>query len=226
MTPLTPIVPAAQVAEGEPGLESPTFLTAVSAVSPGNELHFVDSVNRIRRLDGAGRLRTVAGSGVRGLEVVEGPARGAALPSLVQIRFSPAGVLHFVPGGRVWKVEGERIVGYVQARTQPTRWGLTEYVWALDAKLALLDFRVQRSREPGADRLARSQLAAGLRGLSLDEVRRRWSAEWLKGLQSRPGLAGIDGTLVEGAVAAGLKTIWLTQEIWQVNRRSGAPASL
>lgn len=123
-------------------------------------------------------------------------------------------------------MEGERIVGYVQARTQPTRWGLTEYVWALDAKLALLDFRVQRSREPGADRLARSQLAAGLRGLSLDEVRRRWSAEWLKGLQSRPGLAGIDGTLVEGAVAAGLKTIWLTQEIWQVNRRSGAPASL
>ena len=123
-------------------------------------------------------------------------------------------------------MEGDRVVGYVQARTQPTRWGLTEYVWALDAKLALLDFRVQRSREPGADRLARSQLAAGLRGLSLDEVRRRWSAEWLKGLQSRPGLAGIDGTLVEGAVAAGLKTIWLTQEIWQVNRRSGAPASL
>ncbi len=123
-------------------------------------------------------------------------------------------------------MEGERIVGYVQARTQPTRWGLTEYVWALDAKLALLDFRVQRSRELGADRLARSQLAAGLRGLSLDEVRRRWSAEWLKGLQARQAPGEICPTLVEGAVAAGLKTIWLTQEIWQVNRRSGAPAGL
>jgi hypothetical protein len=123
-------------------------------------------------------------------------------------------------------LEGERVVGYVQARTQPTRWGLTEYVWALDAQLALLDFRVQRSREPGADRLQRSRLAAGLRGLSLDEVRRRWSPEWLRELQSREVPAGVCPTLVEGAVAAGMKTIWLTQEIWQVNRRSGAPAGL
>ncbi|MFZ9747311.1 MAG: hypothetical protein ACO3G4_11840 [Opitutaceae bacterium] len=123
-------------------------------------------------------------------------------------------------------LEGERVVGYVQARTQPTRWGLTEYVWALDAKLALLDFRVQRSREPGADRLQQSRLVAVLRGLSLDEVRRRWSAEWLRELQSREVPADVCPTLVEGAVAAGMKTIWLTQEIWQVNRRSGAPAGL
>jgi hypothetical protein len=123
-------------------------------------------------------------------------------------------------------LEGERVVGYVQARTQPTRWGLTEYVWALDAQLALLDFRVQRSREPGADRLQRSRLAAELRGLSLDEVRRRWSPEWLRELQAREVQGDVCPTLVEGAVAAGMKTIWLTQEIWQVNRRSGAPAGL
>lgn len=123
-------------------------------------------------------------------------------------------------------MEGERVLGYVQARTQPTRWGLTEYVWALDARLALLDFRVQRSREPRADRLERSRLASVLRGLSLDEVRRRWSAAWLDELQSRQGLGDVDRSLVEGAVAAGLKTIWLTQEIWQVNRRPGAPAGL
>jgi hypothetical protein len=88
----------------------------------------------------------------------------------------------------------------------------------------LLDFRVQRSREPGADRLDRSRLAAVLRGMSLDEVRRRWSAAWLGELQSRQGLGEVDRSLVEGAVAAGVKTIWLTQEIWQVNRRTGAPA--
>ena len=121
-------------------------------------------------------------------------------------------------------MEGDRVVGYVQARTQPTRWGLTEYVWALDAKLALLDFRVQRSREPGADRLEQSRLAVALRGVSLDEVRQRWSPAWLGELQSRQGLGDVDRSLVEGAVAAGVKTIWLTQEIWQVNRRATAPA--
>ena len=121
-------------------------------------------------------------------------------------------------------MEGDRVVGYVQARTQPTRWGLTEYVWALDAKLALLDFRVQRSREPGADRLDRSRLPGALRGLTLDEARRRWSPAWLGELQSRQGLGEVDRSLIEGAVAAGVKTIWLTQEIWQVNRRATAPA--
>ena len=121
-------------------------------------------------------------------------------------------------------MEGDRVVGYVQARTQPTRWGLTEYVWALDAKLALLDFRVQRSREPGADRLDRSRLVGALRGLTLDEARRRWSPEWLKELQPGQAEAELCPTLVEGAVAAGVKTIWLTQEIWQVNRRATAPA--
>lgn len=120
-------------------------------------------------------------------------------------------------------MEGDRVVGYVQARTQPTRWGLTEYVWALDAKLALLDFRVQRSREPGADRLERSRLPGALRGLTLDEARRRWSPAWLGELQSRQGLGEVDRSLVEGAVAAGVKTIWLTQEIWQVNRRATPP---
>jgi len=121
-------------------------------------------------------------------------------------------------------MEGERIAGYVQARTQPTRWGLTEYVWALDAQLALLDFRVQRSREPGADQLGQSRLAAVLRGLTLDQMRQRWSAEWLRELQSRKGQGDVCPTLVEGAVAAGVKTIWLTQEIWRVNRRALAPA--
>ena len=121
-------------------------------------------------------------------------------------------------------MEGDRVVGYVQARTQPTRWGLTEYVWALDAKLALLDFRVQRSREPGADRLDRSRLVGALRGLTLDEARRRWSPAWLKELQPGQAEAEVCPTLVEGAVAAGVKTIWLTQEIWQVSRRATAPA--
>lgn len=121
-------------------------------------------------------------------------------------------------------MEGDRVVGYVQARTQPTRWGLTEYVWALDAKLALLDFRVQRSREPGANQLDQSRLAGALRGVSLSDVRRLWSPGWLGELQSKQGLGEVDLSLIEGAVAAGVKTIWLTQEIWQVDRRAPAPA--
>jgi hypothetical protein len=114
--------------------------------------------------------------------------------------------------------QGE-VIGYVQARTQATRWGLTEFVWALDSRFNLLDFRVQRSREPGAASLASSQLGRGLRGLSLPEVRRRWSQSWIEELQTKNGLPADDRQLVEAAVAAGAKTIWLATEIWKLPAR-------
>lgn len=110
LTPLTPVVPALTVEDGERALESQTFLTTVSAVSRESQLHFVDSVNRIRRLDPSGQLFTVAGSGMRGVDLADGPATETALPAVGQILFSPAGVLHFVSVGRVWKVEGGRII--------------------------------------------------------------------------------------------------------------------
>jgi hypothetical protein len=114
--------------------------------------------------------------------------------------------------------QGE-VIGYVQARTQATRWGLTEFVWALDSRFNLLDFRVQRSREPGATSLASSPLGRNLRGLNLTEVRRRWSPAWIEELQTKNGLPSEDRQLVEAAVAAGAKTIWLATEIWKLPAR-------
>lgn len=109
-----------------------------------------------------------------------------------------------------------KVIGYVQARTQATRWGLTEFVWALDARFNLLDFRVQRTREPGAAALASPQLRSGLRGLGLNDVRRRWGPAWIEELQKTGGLSADDRALVEAAVAAGAKTIWLATEIWRL----------
>ena len=58
----------------------------------------------------------------------------------------------------------------------------------------------------------------------MSDVRRLWSPGWLGELQSKQGLGEVDLSLIEGAVAAGVKTIWLTQEIWRVDRRAPAPA--
>ncbi len=183
LTPLTPAVPAARVEEGEPALESQTFLTAVSAVSPANELHFVDSVNRIRRLDAGGRMRTVAGSGTRGVEPVEGPAREAALPGIGQILFSPGGVLHFVSVGRVWKVEGDRIAvvagtgrpgfnGEAGAAVEVNLGGIVNAAFARDGRLLIVDGfnRVRRLDADGMLRtIAGSTRVAATNGLTGDE---------------------------------------------------------
>jgi uncharacterized protein (TIGR03437 family) len=110
LTPVTPAAPALKIEEGESALESQTFLTVVSTVSPSNQYHFVDSVNRIRRLEASGRMTTIAGRGARATDLAEGPALEAAMPGITQIVFSPRGEVHFIAVGRIWKIANGQIV--------------------------------------------------------------------------------------------------------------------
>jgi len=105
---ITPAQSANRVEEGERATESQTFQTNALAVSPGNRVHFFDATFRIRRIEANGRLTTVAGNGQRD-EAVEGPALQSPLQNVIQIAFSPVGVLHFVSGGRVLRVVDGRI---------------------------------------------------------------------------------------------------------------------
>jgi uncharacterized protein (TIGR03437 family) len=104
ITAITPAQPPPKVEEGERALESETFQTSVFALSPTNVAYFFDTANRIRRIESNGRMTTVAGNGNRGEAVVTGPALEAPLPAVSQIAFSPAGVLHFTAGSRVYRV--------------------------------------------------------------------------------------------------------------------------
>src|SRR2546426_12498069 len=75
ITAITPAQPPAKVEEGERALESQTFQTVVSAVSPENVVHFFDTASRIRRGGANGRMTTLAGNGVGGDTVLPGAAR-------------------------------------------------------------------------------------------------------------------------------------------------------
>ncbi len=109
VTQLSPAQPPLKVEEGERATESQTFQTAVFAISPANQVHFFDAVSRIRRMESNGRLTTLAGDGGRADTLVAGPALATALPTVSQLLFSPAGILHFVAAGRVWRLSGNAI---------------------------------------------------------------------------------------------------------------------
>lgn len=104
--PLSPAQPPLKVEEGERATESQTFLTTVSAVGPDNLPYIFDAASRIRRIDADGRIRTIAGTGVRADTMGPGPALETALASVSQIAVAPDGVVHFVAVGRVFKVVG------------------------------------------------------------------------------------------------------------------------
>ncbi|MBM3787937.1 MAG: hypothetical protein FJW30_26615 [Acidobacteria bacterium] len=108
ITPLSPAQPANRIEDNERATESQTFQTNALAVSPSNRVHFFDSAFRIRRIEADGRVRTLAGSRMRD-EIVPGPALQSPMQNVGQIVFSPAGVLHFSSGGRVFRLTGETI---------------------------------------------------------------------------------------------------------------------
>lgn len=102
---LTPAQPPLKIEEGERAMESQTFRTTITAVSPDNVVHFFDTANRIRRINSDGRLQTLAGNGLTADSLAPGsPARSTPLPNVTEIAFSPDGALHFVSLGRVWKL--------------------------------------------------------------------------------------------------------------------------
>ncbi|MBL8179816.1 MAG: hypothetical protein JNK48_34370 [Bryobacterales bacterium] len=109
LAPVTPAQPEPRVEEGERATESQTFQTTALALSPDNLVHFFDTANRIRRIDGNGRMRTLAGTGDKADLTLPGVALETPLAAVTQILFSPAGVLHFASVGRVFRVADGKI---------------------------------------------------------------------------------------------------------------------
>ncbi len=107
--PLSPAQPPFKIEEGERATESQTFQTAVFAVSVDGLPHLFDTASRIRRIDANGRIRTLAGTGLRAETMGPGPALETALANVTQLAISPTGVVHFVAVGRVFRIVEGRI---------------------------------------------------------------------------------------------------------------------
>lgn len=67
---------------------------------------------------------------------------------------------------------GREPLGLVHVRSEKGTWGLLEIAWALDLKLRVRAFRLQRGYEPGAADLLESSFPSRLEGLGLEELSR------------------------------------------------------
>ena len=109
--PLSPAQPPLKIEESERATESQTFQTTVFAVSADGLAHLFDSASRIRRIDPNGRMRTLAGTGLRAETMGSGPALETPLANVTQLAISPSGVVHFVAVGRVFQI----VAGQIEA---------------------------------------------------------------------------------------------------------------
>jgi hypothetical protein len=134
------------------------------------------------------------------------------LPETSKFRFDAREIAKHV----VYKVYRDtKLLGYLQVRTEPTKWGLTELAWATDPQNRIIGVKVQRSREPHAEALADAVLANALKGLSSGQIMEKWTPEFTDGLCRAASLPVAESAdLVNSILASALKALWLCDDGW------------
>jgi len=127
--------------------------------------------------------------------------------------------MHFTELGRhtlYVGLEGSRPVGLVQSRSERSRWGLVEVVWAFDLDLNVTDFTLQRCRARAADRASvesdafRSLLA----GRSMDGMIALLSEDGKALSPEASAVIDGDADLAVSVLRCGIKTLAATEAGW------------
>ncbi len=114
-------------------------------------------------------------------------------------------------------------VGYVHPRSEKTRWGIVEIAWALDADLAVRDFRFQRCRDPSKTSLESQDFRAALRGAGEGDLRSMLDPEGAALTDRAPAVSDASRPLAIALIRSALRTIIVTDVVW--GRPDSRPAS-
>ena len=110
--------------------------------------------------------------------------------------------------------EDDKVLGYVQVRSEQTEWGLVEIAWGLTPELRVRDFRFQRCRYPQRGLVEDASFRSQLVGLDLDGMVALLPGDRsTKSLSSFQTPRGAEG-LVAALIRCGAKTIAVTQTVW------------
>ncbi|MBM3962265.1 MAG: hypothetical protein FJ306_10250 [Planctomycetes bacterium] len=102
-------------------------------------------------------------------------------------------------------------VGFVHARSESSSAGMVEIVWSLDLDLRIRDFRFQRCRAGERSVFEQSQFAAGMRGLTFDQLRASLTEDGTELARAiKPTAAGCE-ELALVATRSALTTLLVTQ---------------
>jgi len=108
-----------------------------------------------------------------------------------------------------------RPLGFVQVRSEASRWGLVEIAWAFDLDMKVLGFEFQRCRDRNKDLLDTAAVREKLIGASFSELRplldRTGTGLSPEALPVAPEASSLALVLVRN----GLKTMAATESVWR-----------
>ena len=97
--------------------------------------------------------------------------------------------------------EGERRLGFVHARSEISKWGLTEFAWAFDVDMKVRSVKVQRSRDVKLLKYDPEALNSIVMGKGLPDLQKLY-------LDSEPG------SIEQVLATAGMKVLVVSQSVW------------
>jgi hypothetical protein len=129
----------------------------------------------------------------------------------------PSNDLHFSELGRhtlYVAMKNTQALGYVHVRSEQSKWGLVEIIWALDKDLKIKDFTFQRCRSPKKKILDNEDFRNVFIGKSYEELKTLLSSDGktankilLDRAKGAPELASV-------VLRCALKTLLITDLLW------------
>ncbi|NQZ81531.1 MAG: hypothetical protein HRT52_11000 [Colwellia sp.] len=138
-------------------------------------------------------------------------------------RALPSNDLHFNELGRhtlYVVMKDKQALGYVHVRSEQSKWGLVEIIWAIDKDLTILNFAFQRCRSPKKKIINDESFKNIFIGKNFKE---------LKGLLSSDGISANElvlakvqdaPDLVNVVLRCALKTLLITEILWGTDLES------
>lgn len=106
------------------------------------------------------------------------------------------------------------VIGYVHVRSEQSRWGLMEVVWALSPQLKVVDYSFQRVRSSHYKNLLEPEFKQHFIGKSFASIQSLWHKPQQSGSKGYLQSAGESQDLAVSLLKCGLKTLYLTQAVW------------
>lgn len=129
----------------------------------------------------------------------------------------PRNDLHFSELGKhtlYVAMQGKKSLGYVHVRSEQSKWGLVEIVWAIDKDFRITNFAFQRCRSPKKKAAEEQQFRDVFIGKNYQELRELLSSDGVTANKSVLEQAQSASELANVVLRCALKTLLLTEILW------------
>ncbi len=129
----------------------------------------------------------------------------------------PRNDLHFSELGKhtlYVAMQGKKSLGYVHVRSEQSKWGLVEIVWAIDSNFRITNFAFQRCRSPKKKAAEEQQFKDVFIGKNYQELRELLSSDGITAKKSVLEKTQSASELTNVVLRCALKTLLLTEILW------------